>query len=330
MSTATTESSHSSPVVSLENLKENLLFNLPEADVILRSCDSHDFRVLKNYITHSSPVLGEKLFLLHKPQPEPGASANPAESNVEGTTANALGVVQLPVEGAILFSRLTYIFPVPPVLPSTVEKIMALLSVAQMYKMDVVLARIRTHISEQEPPLIREETAFSLYSLAQKHGLRTEALQAARCTLSFSSLTIEDLLKEEKLDIMSGAFLYELWKYHQRVRSNLIFELREFKRSTTLAILGDFSCDFFNNEGLPCWLDNYLSSIGTGRVPAFIDLTDFHMELLEHIEDQSGCATCSGLSQNKIREFWKALTATVHGVMAEVRVARHVVAFLRT
>jgi hypothetical protein len=33
------------------------LFNEPDADVILRSCDAQDFRVLSLYIIKSSPVL---------------------------------------------------------------------------------------------------------------------------------------------------------------------------------------------------------------------------------------------------------------------------------
>ena len=185
MSTTSTETPLSGPIISLENL----LFDFPGADVILRSCDSYEFRVLKLYIFHSSPILGEKLLLSINPQAEPAASPNPAELNVEGTATNALGVVQLPIEDAILFSLLTYIFPVPPILPPIVEQIMELLSIAQMYKMDVVLAHIRIHIAQQEPPLIQEENAFVVLSLDQEHGLRAETLQAARCTLSFSRLT---------------------------------------------------------------------------------------------------------------------------------------------
>ena len=175
MSPVATEISPSRPVISLENL----LFDFPEADIILHSRDSYEFRVLKLYIVHSSPILGEKALLFPNPRPGPSASANSAQSNAKGIAANAPGVVQLPIEGAIFFSLLTYIFPVPPVLPSTVEQVMELLSVAQKYKIDVVLTHIRNHIARQEPSFIREDTAFLIYSHAQKHGLRTEALQAA-------------------------------------------------------------------------------------------------------------------------------------------------------
>ena len=320
MSTAATGTSPSGPLISLENL----LFNFPEADIILRSRDSYEFRVLKHCIVHSSPILREKLSLSPDPQPRQNASLIHAESNVEGTAANALDVVQLPVEGAILFSLLTYIFPVPPVLPSTVEPIMELLSVAQMYKMDVALTHIRNHIAQQEPPFVREETSFLIYSLSQKYGLRSEALQAARCTLSCSSLIIEDLAKEEKLDMMPGAFLYELWKYHQRVRLNLALDLEEFRKSNALTLLGlslgNLSCD---DSDFPHWLDCYITKIGTTRVPVFLDISDFHMALTKHITNRSStgrCASCAGIPRNKIRAFWEALTAAVHCCIAKVRV----------
>ena len=322
MSTAATKDSSSGSVISPNISPENLLFDYPEADVVLRSSDSHEFRVLKLYIIHSSPILGEKLLLPPSPRPEPSASAISVESSIEGTVANAPCIIQLPIEGAIIFSLLTYIFPVPPVLPSSVETIMELLSVAQMYKMDAVLTRIRTHIAQQEPPFVREETAFLIYSLAQKHCLRAEALQAARCTLSFLSLTIEDLAEEHKLDVMPGSFLHELWKYHKRVRSNLTSDIEEFRQSNALTILGDSSCDSLI-DGLPTWLYGYISHIGTRRVPAILDLSDFYTELAEHIQYRSsndGCASCSRLPRTKIRAFWETLTAVVHGSIAKVRV----------
>ena len=96
MSTATTESSPSGLVISLENL----LFDYPGADIILHSRDFYQFRVLELHIVHSSPALGEKLLVSPSPRPEPTASANSAESDVKATAANALLVVQLPLDGA--------------------------------------------------------------------------------------------------------------------------------------------------------------------------------------------------------------------------------------
>ena len=320
MSTATTEMLPLYPAIS----HENLLFDYPEADVILCSRDSYEFRVLKIYIVHNSPILGEKLLISPTTQPKPTSSTIPAESGVDSEpSSNALPVVPLPIDGAILFSLLTYIFPVPPVLPSTVEKVMELLSVAQMYKMDVVLTHIRNHIAQQEPPFIQEETAFLIYSLAQEHALCTETLQAARCTLSFSSLTIQDLAEEQRLDMMPGCFLHELWKYHERVRTNLKLDVDEFKKSNALAILGESSCISLADSSLPIWLDDYISKIGTARIPAFLNLAKFHTGLVKHIEHQmsdGGCASCSSMFKEKLCAIWEALTVVVRCSMEKVRV----------
>jgi hypothetical protein len=122
MLTATTEAppSHPAPVIS----QDNLLFDYLEANVILHSRDLYKFCMLKIYIIHSSPTLGEKVLIFPTPQPEPTSSTILAESDVDPKPAvNTLPVVQLSIDTAILFSLLTYIFPVPPILPSTIEHI---------------------------------------------------------------------------------------------------------------------------------------------------------------------------------------------------------------
>ena len=92
----------------------------------------------------------------------------------------SLPVVQLPESEAILQGLITFIFPVTPLVPSTAEKVMELLSVAQKYQMASALAHIRYNIARQNPPSTQRDTALHIYSLAQKHGLHQEALQAAQ------------------------------------------------------------------------------------------------------------------------------------------------------
>jgi hypothetical protein len=195
---------------------------------------------------------------------------------------------------------------------------MELLSVAQKYKADVVLTRIRNHIAQQDPPFIREDTALFIYSLANKYGLRTETLQAARSTLSFSPLTIEGL--EHKLDMMPGACLHELWKYHERVKSNLTSDLEEFRVSHAQKALGGSTCQSLTTSRIPTWLDRYIEDIG--RNPAFFDLTRFHMALSKHVQRQEmfrsgGCVSCAYKSHEMIHTFWAALTAVANSSMAK-------------
>ena len=321
MWTVATQTLSSRPVIS----QQSLLIDYPEADIVLRSRDSCEFHVLKLFVIHNSPILEEKVLVSHNTRPELTASTISVGSDVDSEhAANSFQfpVVQLPIDGAILFSLLTYIFPIPPVLPSTVEQVMELLSVAQMYKMDVVLTHIRNHIAQQEPPFIREETAFHIYSLSQKYGLHFEALKAARCTLSFATLTIDCLAKENKLDVMPGAFLHELWKYHQRVRSNLTVDLREFKKSIMLTIPGLSKCVSATGSDLPIWLGNCISKIGADDSPFTLDLTKFHEISIREVQKfHSKCYYCAQIPlQEDICAFWRALTAVVHNSIIKVRV----------
>ena len=199
----------------------NPVLDLPGADIILRSQDSYHFRVSKIYIVNTSSVLNE---LIGR---RPGDHVNPEVS---------LPVVQLPESGEILHCLLTFIFPITQLVPSTPEKIMELLSVAQKYQMGTVLAHIRG-IARQNSLPTRLEPLLRIYALAQKYGLRQEALQTARAIFLKYSMTIEDF--DNNLDIVSGASLYELWKYHESVRDWL--QMCVYTKLHHAQLLGSFS-----------------------------------------------------------------------------------------
>ena len=108
---------------------------LPHADIILRSSDAHDIQVQKSYLIDASSVLGERIMAaLHHgtgPEGEPYStrwlkkwlivnSAVPCEATQEATAMDVesiFPVVQLPEGHTILSSLLTFVFPVPSVLP---------------------------------------------------------------------------------------------------------------------------------------------------------------------------------------------------------------------
>ena len=133
--------------------EETLHFDYPGSDLVLRSCDSYNFHVPKLYIINSSPMLRELI-----------RSVNTSDV-LSGEEQEPLPVIKLPESGATLYSLLTLIFPVVPILPSTSEKIMELLAAAQKYQMDSVLSHIRGIIARQDPPFIRPETAIPFISL---------------------------------------------------------------------------------------------------------------------------------------------------------------------
>ncbi|KAI9450618.1 hypothetical protein BJY52DRAFT_1356337 [Lactarius psammicola] len=279
---------------------EHILRNDPDADIVLRSCDLQEFRVLKLDIIRSSSVLGDLI----------RSSTNDSSDSSTSARIEGLPCIQLPENRDILSSLLSFISPVPPVLPPTTEQTMELLSVAQKYEMKHALAHIRGAVALQDPPFIRPENALHIFSLAQKYGLGQEVARAARMSLTFP-MTIEDL--EDKLDTISGAHLHILWSYYQRVRVSLTSDLTEFRTSGAHSTLAGLTCQTGTSSGIPSWLDGYIASIGED--PSLFDLTEFHMCLIRHA--QYGCTPCRAVTTQTIRNFWRALTAVVHNSMTD-------------
>jgi hypothetical protein len=273
------------------------------ADLVLRSHDSRHFRVPKSYIIDSSPVLKE---LILKTLDVP---------NREGGEALAsYPLVQLPESGAVLHTLLTFIFPVTSLVPSTIEDVMELLSVAQKYQMDSVLAHIRDRIARKNPPSTKLDSAVHIYSIAQKYGLREEALQAAQSILKYP-IDIADF--QDKLDTMSGRSLYELWMFYQNSRTILASDLMEFRTSTSgvSSALGDFHCSASGSSQIPGWLDDYIESIG--NAPHLFDFVEFSMTLARHMRGGHGCS-CEFIPNQTMRDVWEALATVVHNSFEKV------------
>ncbi|KAH9018774.1 hypothetical protein EDB83DRAFT_2528337 [Lactarius deliciosus] len=285
---------------------EILHLDFPGSDIVLRSYDSHDFRVPKLYIVICSPVLQELI-----------QSVSNTSGVPDGEEKGLLPVVELPESKATLYSLLTFIFPISPVLPSTTEKIMELLAVAQKYQMSSVMTHIRGAISRLDSPFLRPDTALHVYFLAQQHELRQEAVQAARVTLRLS-MTIEDLGDKLEFPGTTGAYLHELWKYHQQVRTDLRSGVLEFRTSGLPHDIKIRRCPYSpsRNSTLPQWLDDYIRSIA--EAPHLFDLIEFEHARGRHIE--SGIdnnhpyqrCSCVGMPGQVIRAFWEAMTTVVH------------------
>jgi hypothetical protein len=191
---------------------------------------------------------------------------------------------------------------------------MELLSVAQKYQMDSVLGHIRRAIVEQNPLSTDRDTALHIYSAAQKYGLHREAIQAARIILKYP-MNIENL--EDKLD-MIGASLYELWKYYEKVRSILVSDLTEFRTSGARGTLTGLNCVELSSSQIPCWLDDYIGSIGDAI--NLFDFAEFNTALARHMEAESGNSGCKCvcISGQTIRNFWEALGSVIDGSFEKV------------
>ena len=307
------EPSAPSEVTSDETL---LRFDYPGSDIVLHSCDSFNFHVPKLYIVNSSPVFRELII----------RSVSDTSGGPSGEEQEPFPVVNFPESGATLYSLLTFIFPVDSVFPSTSEKIMELLAVAQKYQMHSVLNHIRGVISRMDPPFICPDTALHIYFLAREHELHHEAIQAARVTLRFS-ITIEDL--GDKLDFpgLTGAYLHDLWRYHKQVRDDLKSGVLEFRSSGLPDGVKQLRCQIHENvvfnASPPLWLDRYIESIADSPPSRLFDPIGFDDEWARHIKltvvNFSRTCSCVDISSQLRRAFWDALTAVVHKTIEKVR-----------
>lgn len=196
---------------------------------------------------------------------------------------------------------------------------MELLPVAQNYQMIAVLDHVRGSIAQQNPPPFQQDDAFRVYSLAQKYGLHREALQAAQTISKYPTrMEIEDL--EDKLDMTSGASLYELWKYYEDVRAVLRSDLTEFRTSGAGGTLAGLQCTEFSPSQIPRWLDDYIASMGDS--PNIFDFIEFNSALARHLEVETGNPKCECVTMpsQTVRNFREALASVFHGSFEEVRI----------
>jgi len=133
-------------------------------------------------------------------------------------------------------------------------------------------------------------------------------------------MSLEDL--EDKLDLMPGAALYELWKYYKKVRAILSSDLAEFKASDASGALAGLRCTASGSSQIPRWLDEYIESIGDA--PHLFDFIEFNAALGRHMYlrlmdgDGNHICACVSIPSKTIRNFWEALTSDVHGSFENV------------
>jgi hypothetical protein len=188
------------------------------------------------------------------------------------------------------------------------------------------LIHIRGSVARQNPLPTHLEPALRIYVLAQKYGLRPEALQTARTILNYP-ITIEDF--DNKLDIMPGAFLYELWEYHEEVRAILVSDLTEFRESGARGTISGLRCAELSASGIPRWLDQYIDSIG--KSPNLFDTAELSIVMARHVQvtrnsrSRTARCECTSIHSQTIRDFWAALASVIHGSFEKASVVLAVV-----
>ena len=186
--------------------------DMANADIIIQSCDSINFRVHKLVLSLSSPFFGDMFSL---PQP--------SESDQE--VVDGLPVVRLSEDAEVLKCLLTMLYPIPSIIPNSYNKILVVLSASQKYDMDGVQSCIRDSIQVKKLPLPTGAATFRAYAIASAGGLSPEKETLARLTLDFP-MTFEYLCDE--LPFFEGWVLRDLIGFRKRCRDSLISCFKSF------------------------------------------------------------------------------------------------------
>jgi hypothetical protein len=191
-------------------------FDLPDANLIIRSSDLVDFRVHMSVLALTSPIFKD---LLSLPQPS------------DSESVDGLPVVQLSEDSELLNSLVSMLYPVPTVMPNSYHKVwyllatlsgmitnfyckvLYLLAACQKYEMASVQSYIRAKVKCKEFPAPKGAEAFAAYGIASAKGLIPEMKDAVRLTLKLP-MTFERL--GEGLRFFEGSALLDLANSRKR------------------------------------------------------------------------------------------------------------------
>jgi hypothetical protein len=219
--------------------------DISDADVILRSSDLVDFRVRRSILATSSPLFGD-LFSL--PQPS------------DHEVLDGLPVVHLPEGAEVLNSLVTMLYPIPPEIPDSDDKILTLLAASQKYDMTTVQSSIRAEVSRRGLLLPTGAECFRLFANACRKKLIPEMKAAARLTLGHP-MTFEYL--GEALRSFEGWALFDLSRFRRCYRDSIISRFQVFGNGRSGPSKVWVGCPAprhsLGEEGdPPIWLDNII------------------------------------------------------------------------
>ncbi|KAF8262691.1 hypothetical protein EI94DRAFT_663604 [Lactarius quietus] len=189
--------------------------DVSQADVIVRSSDHVDFRVHKSILACSS-LLFDEIFSL--PQPS------------DKEAVDGLPIVKLAEDAEIVRALITTLYPIPSELPTSYDRILALLASAQKYDMGAVQSSIRAEVSRRNLSTFNRSQVFRIYAMASKGRLIPEMNMAARLSLDLP-MTFEYLGVE--LRLFEGWALRALLNFRINYRDNLISCFKLFVDTST-------------------------------------------------------------------------------------------------
>jgi hypothetical protein len=273
-------------------------FNVPDANVIIRSSDLVDFRIHKSVLALASPFLGDLPSL-------------PRTSDSE--SVDGLPVVELPEDSELLNSLVSLLYPVCPVIPNSYEKVLYLLAACQKYEMVSVLSSIRAKVKCGEFPEPRGVEAFTAYAIAASEGLVPEMESAARQTLDHP-MTFKALGK--RLRLFEGWALRDLASFRRRCRDRLIACLDPPGPSSIWISCPEAasraSLEYRQNPVLPEWIIQLLSRNQNDlKLQSFTRSLDIQSkirgEYFAALQSHGHCSSCSAVHMKNGLTFFAEL-----------------------
>jgi hypothetical protein len=211
-STLSTLAGRTCPQVHAGSLQAPLL--LPEcldtsgADIIIQSSDYTNFPIHKSILASSSQFFKDMFSL---PQPS-------------NAVVNGLPVVHVSEDAELVRALITVLYPIPPKIPTSYDRVLALLAAAQKYDMSTVKSSIRTEVRRKNL-LAADGTALFVYAVASKNRLLMESETAARLALNHP-LTFEFI--GQGLRLFEGRALSDLASFRKSCRDSVVSCLESF------------------------------------------------------------------------------------------------------
>ncbi|KAI0738449.1 hypothetical protein C8Q80DRAFT_1275452 [Daedaleopsis nitida] len=232
-------------------------FDLAEAEVVLVTSDSVEFRVFQQILALCSPVLSAR---------------------AKDLPPSAPSTIDVSEHSRIFSILLQLSYPTAEPRLEDLLDISAALAAAEKYEMQRASQVLRAVLaSRRDSP---SEDSTTLYAIASRFGMRELAVAAAKRTLRTeimrASASISDL---DALGVSAGCF-YRLLDYHRRCRAAVrsIFNFDnsgdwiDYEMSTQL-----HSCcrsAFGSAPRTPCWFNVYMQRVGAEEWPKSASATD--------------------------------------------------------
>ncbi len=277
--------------------------DVPDADLIIRSSDLVKFRVHKAVLTMASPFFRDRL-------------SRPQLSDSE--SVDGLPVVQLPENAELLNCLISMLYPVPPVIPHSYDKVLYLLAACQKYDMIQVLSSIRAEVNRGNFPAPVGTEAFRAYAIASNKILAPE-MESAACLTLDHSMTFETL--GEGLRFFDGWALRDLARFRKRRRDNLLTCLKSFLHAKGPSSIWagcsnpmriELPGGSYKTHPLPSWLYQILSqNINDLKLKVFTHPlstpSNIRVEYVTAIQAHAGCHVCSRVCMTNGLTFYAEL-----------------------